>query len=83
MRKVRKMQDPQTEFVDVALRLAAASCQERGATVPLILDRMLTFAAAQAALIDGSAQTARQFRQMADRIEAGCFYSITGEGRRN
>jgi len=42
---------------------------------------VLTDAAAQACTIDGSPTTARNFRLLADRIEAGIFHSLTGEDR--
>ncbi|WP_024588151.1 hypothetical protein [Aliihoeflea sp. 2WW] len=54
---------------------------EAEAPVAMVLDRLLTYAAAQACKIDGSPLTAKNFRMLADRIEAGIFHSITGEGR--
>ncbi len=53
---------------------------ELGATFPMMLDRMLTYAGAQACTIEGSPATAKTFHRLADNIAAGCFYSVTGEG---
>lgn len=44
-----------------------------GASVPLMLDRILTFAAAQSCATDGKTKTAAAFREMASRIEAGAL----------
>ncbi|WP_105370607.1 hypothetical protein [Neorhizobium huautlense] len=47
--------------------------EDAGAPVPLILDRLLTFAAAQSCAMDGKAKTAAAFRDLATRIEAGAL----------
>ncbi|WEX87182.1 hypothetical protein PZN02_003549 [Sinorhizobium garamanticum] len=52
-----------------------------GASIPMMIDRMLTYAAAQAATLEGSAVTAEHFRRFAENIEGGLFWSITGEDR--
>ncbi|MNF14029.1 hypothetical protein D3C80_2160850 [compost metagenome] len=52
------------------------------APIPMVMDRLFTFAAAQACKLDGSASTAAAFREFADKIDAGLFYSITGEGKK-
>lgn len=52
---------------------------EVGAPMPMVLDRMLSYAAVSAATLEGSALTAEHFRQFADQIEGGVFRSITGE----
>jgi hypothetical protein len=41
--------------------------------VPLMLDRLLTFAAAQSCATEGKARTAAAFRDLAARIEAGAL----------
>ena len=64
-------------------RAAVMMAGEVGASVEMILDRMLTYAAAQAATIDGSPRTATVFRELADKIEGGLFHSITGENNPN
>ena len=46
---------------------------DAGAPVPLILDRLLTFAAAQSCAADGKEKTAAAFRELAARIEAGAL----------
>ncbi|WP_060539392.1 MULTISPECIES: hypothetical protein [unclassified Ensifer] len=50
-----------------------------GVSLPMLLDRMLTFAAVQASVNEGSPRAAARFRQLADRIEAGALHSLTGE----
>ncbi|MDX1247091.1 hypothetical protein GOL91_12165 [Sinorhizobium medicae] len=54
---------------------------EAGAPVSLVIDRLLTYAAGQAATLEGSAVTAEHFRRFADQIETGLFWSITGEDK--
>lgn len=66
---------------DVLIATAAEVMEEEGASFGLIMDRILTFAAAQAAANDGSPATARKFRKLADNIERGALWPITGEGR--
>ena len=60
-------------------RAAQVMVEQVGASVPMILDRMMTYCAAQACCIDGSPKTAAAFHILAARIEAGAFHSITGE----
>lgn len=54
---------------------------DAGASVPLLLDRMLTFVGAHSCKIAGSAETAKMFREIADRVEGGLFHSLTGENQ--
>ncbi|WP_234842772.1 hypothetical protein [Sinorhizobium meliloti] len=54
---------------------------EAGAPVTLVIDRLLTYAAGQAAIMRGSAVTADHFRRLADNIEGGLFWSLAGEDR--
>ncbi|WP_107341498.1 hypothetical protein [Agrobacterium pusense] len=73
----------QKQFCDLVIsRAAELAASEAGAPVAMILDRMMTYATAQAALNDGSPKTADALRQVADKIEAGLFHELTGEGRR-
>lgn len=60
-------------------RAATMMVEEIGAPIPMMLDRVLTFAAAQACAVDGSPRTAAAFREFADRIEQGLFHPVTGE----
>jgi hypothetical protein len=46
---------------------------EVGASVPLMLDRLLTFVAAQSCAADGKAKTAAAFRDLAARVESGAM----------
>lgn len=64
-------------------RAARMMVEGAGAPIPMMLDRLLTYAAAQACSIDGSPRTAEVFRRLADNIEAGLFHSVTGEGDEN
>ena len=67
----------------VVSRAAHMMADEVKAPLGMIIDRMLTYAAAQACSNDGSPHTAMAFRTFAGRIEAGLFHSITGEGERH
>ncbi len=60
-------------------RAAEMMVGEAGASVGMVIDRMLTYAAAQACTTDGSPATAKAFRLFADKIDAGLFYPVTGE----
>ncbi|MDR6664283.1 hypothetical protein [Rhizobium sp. 1399] len=60
-------------------RAASMMVKKAGADIPLVLDRMLTYAAAQACTMNGSPHTAAAFRLLADKIEGGVFHGITGE----
>lgn len=62
-------------------RAAHMMVDELKAPIPMMLDRLLTYAAAQACAVDGSPKTAAAFRQFAANIEGGLFHSITGESR--
>lgn len=64
-------------------RAAVLMVEEVGATVPMMLDRLLTYAAVQACTLDGSPKTAVEFHRLADKIAGGVFHSVTGEGEEN
>lgn len=49
---------------------------EAGASMEMLLDRLLTYSAAQAVHVSGNEHTAATFRLMADRIEGGIFAKI-------
>lgn len=57
-------------------RAATIMIEEGGASLEMVIDRLLTFAAAQAVSIDGSKNTAVAFRQLADRIDEGVFARV-------
>lgn len=61
-------------------RAAVMMVEELGASIPQMLDRMLTYAGAQASTIEGSPAAAKIFHRLADNIANGCFHTITGEG---
>lgn len=74
--------DPKA-YCDQAIQMAAECMVASGAPIDMILDRLLTYAGAQACSMNGSPATAKVFRVLANNIEAGAFHSITGEGARH
>lgn len=68
---------------DRIIESAAEGMVGAGAPIGMVIDRLLTYASAQACVQNGSPDTARQFREMAGRIDAGIFHAITGEGFRH
>ena len=60
-------------------RAATVMIEEGGASLEMVIDRLLTFAAAQAVSIDGSKNTAATFRQLADRIDEGVFARVEAQ----
>ncbi len=64
---------------DRLVELAALDMLGGGASIETIIDRLLTYAAAQSCVVNGSADTAAQFRTFADKIDGGIFHKITGE----
>ncbi|MBL0375215.1 hypothetical protein JJB09_24675 [Rhizobium sp. KVB221] len=52
---------------------------DAGASLEMVIDRVMTFVAAQIASLEGSPRAAQVFREVADKIEAGLFHRITGE----
>lgn len=71
------------QLIDEALDAAARVALSDGANLGMVIDRMMTFAAAQACLTNGSPDVAKQFHAMGDRIAGGLFHCITGEGGRH
>ncbi|SFO91007.1 hypothetical protein [Tranquillimonas alkanivorans] len=66
----------------IVAKAAKEMVEGRGAPLGMMIDRMLTFAAAQAVRVEGSAKTAEKFRQLADKIEAGIFAHLeSGQGK--
>ncbi len=53
---------------------------EVGITVPQMVDRMLTFAAAQSCATDGRSAASATFRAIADQIDAGIFARVEPKG---
>ena len=64
---------------DETVELAVERMHHAGAPAPMILDRLLTYAAAQACTRNGSEFTAEVFREIADKIKGGIFRRIAGE----
>lgn len=62
-----------SRYCDGALYRAIEAMVESGAPVPLVLDRIMTFAAAQAVSMTSSAETAQLLRKAASEIERGRF----------
>lgn len=53
-----------------------------GASLEVVLDRILTFAAGQACALDGAFNSAAVFRSIADQIEGGLFSHLEPVGKR-
>lgn len=68
------------KFCDLTLSRATELMHEEGASVPLILDRLLTYSAAQSCVVDADG-AANMFRHIADQIEAGKFAHLEGKTR--
>ncbi|MET4127169.1 hypothetical protein [Roseovarius sp. MBR-6] len=64
---------------EIVYRAACLMIEEAGADIVTVLDRLLTYSAAQAVSMDGAQDTAAIFRHLADRIEAGAFASLEGK----
>ena len=73
------MTDRTTKVCDEIVARAAVLMVENGASVGMALDRMLTYAAAQAVATDGREAAAEAFRGLAAKIEAGIFAHIEGQ----
>lgn len=61
---------------DLIVHRSAELMLEQGASIGMVLDRLLTFSAGQACKIDGAFHAAQAFRQVADQIEGGVFAHI-------
>lgn len=71
--------EAQRKFCDLTLsRATELMHEEGGASVQMILDRLLTYSAAQSCVIDPDG-AARMFRHIADQIEAGKFAHLEGK----
>lgn len=71
------------ELCDLIVERAAAAMEETGAPIEMILDRLLTFAGAQAFMRHGKARTAEIFRELAENIENGVFDQLSGQGAKH
>lgn len=71
--------DPKTQrrICNIVITRAADLMAETGAPIPMILDRLITFAAAQACVLNPD-DAARLFRHVADEIDAGVFDHVAG-----
>jgi hypothetical protein len=75
--------EDQREFADEIIFEAMKRIEDAGIPFGILLDRMATAMAAQSCIQFGSAYTATQFREMADRIAAGTFAKVAGEERKH
>ena len=66
---------------DLPVSTCAEIAVERGVSIPMLLDRLLTFAAAHAVSIEGTPATARAFRTMAENVESGIFARFDPESK--
>lgn len=64
---------------EIIARAARMMVADVGANIPMMLDRLLTYAAAQIVSMDGSRDAAQIFRRLADNIEAGAFATLEGK----
>lgn len=58
---------------DQTIHQGAKDMAQAGIPIEMILDRLLTFAAAQACRSEGARRAATAFRSIADEIDAGKF----------
>lgn len=68
---------------NAAVEMAAVQMSQAGASPEMIIDRLLTYGAALACSLTGSATVAQEFRRLADRIASGVFDGDKGNGRRH
>jgi ribosomal protein L13 len=61
---------------EIVARAVEAMVTETEADIEMALDRLLTYAAAQAVLLEGRAPAVALFRHIADQIEAGALARI-------
>ena len=61
---------------DEIVATAARRMIERGATIEMALDRLLTYSTAQACHVGGAFETAAMFRNVAAQVEAGAFAHV-------
>lgn len=64
---------------EIMHRAGKMMIEDIGAPMGMMLDRVITFAAAHACTIEGSQRTAAMFRDLAAKIDGGLFHSVTGE----
>lgn len=80
--KKRSLDEERKAHCDLIIERAAEMMVAKvGASIPMMIDRMLTYAAAQAATLEGSPATAEHFRAFADNIEGGLLWPVTGEDK--
>tara|TARA_R110000823_G_scaffold42562_2_gene111400 strand:+ start:356 stop:604 length:249 start_codon:yes stop_codon:yes gene_type:complete len=58
---------------DLIVHRSAKQMLGKGASIGMVLDRLLTFSAGQACKTDGAFYAAQAFRSIADQIEGGVF----------
>lgn len=68
---------------NAAVEAAAVRMSQAGASPEMIIDRLLTYGAAMACSLTGSAVAAQEFRRLADRIASGIFDGDKGKGSRH
>jgi hypothetical protein len=68
----------------IVARAAELMVEDMGAPLPMVIDRMLTFAIAQAVCIEGVEATGEAVRQMQAALDSGTFDHLDKtRGRRN
>jgi hypothetical protein len=66
---------------DRCVEVAAETMFDAGASLGMIVDRLLTYAIAQMVVADGSKVTAHNLRYMSANIEAGAFDKVAEKSR--
>lgn len=63
-------------FANAFIKQAIAQSIDRGIAADTMIDRLLTYGAFYAVSSNGKQQTAADFRDFADKIEAGLFDNV-------
>jgi len=71
-----ELEKKKSALTDELLYSTAKNLTENGIELPMLLDRILTFGAAQAVASCGVSTSAEIFRSIAKQIEAGAFMHI-------
>jgi hypothetical protein len=78
-----KTEQEVSRFCDGAITRAAEVMMEEGATAPMVLDRVFTFAVAHSCKWGGTFPTIALLKNVIEQLEAGKFGSFEPRGTRN
>lgn len=76
-----KLEEAKAHCDEIIHRAALMMVEDIGVSIPMMLDRIFTFAAAQAFSQQGKAETIKIFNVMAQNIENGAFDALFPQGR--